>query len=84
MRKSEGVCPDSPGRFQFAFCTSDILILIGQLLLLLLTCCALLKSTGGWISLLGEGIDTEAEKVAAKLEVPSGVNVRSKDTVVMF
>lgn len=34
--------------------------------------------------MLGEGIDTEVEKVTAELEVHSRVNVRSKDTVVMF
>lgn len=57
-------CPDNPGRsvwLQFAICVSDISILIGQLLLLLLTCCALLKSTGGWISVLGEGINRVRE-----------------------
>lgn len=59
------------------------MILIGQLLLLLPTCCALLKSTGGWISLLAEGIGIEAENVAAKPEVPSRGKLGSKDTVEM-
>lgn len=43
----------------------------------------LLKSTGGWISLLDEGIGKEAENVAAKPEVPSRVKLGSKDTADM-